>query len=494
MKVRIPEAPRGLAVGLDLPWQGPYGIVDGAVSDRTVRFLKQHASRFASLFISWQPRDRGVPRLEEVQPIWDALFEAVPIPHRVLHQTAFNLSGANYDRSALIAFTNAAIARYGFLWVNEDLGNWSVGGWPLPYPQPPPLCDTGIAHCIRQIVEVDRALDAPLVVEFPGYEVLPATGDAYDGFRRIIEGAGVRCTLDTGHLLTWRWLQGHRGEALLEGLDRLPLANCVELHCAGTAIEEGMLIDAHHGLLLEVQRELASRLMALCPNLHLVTYEDPRYGPDGSLPDEAEQGLRDLESRVDQWLGTSPASVDGCHQESAGLSAVRAPWEAELLATYQSDTEVGVRWRQQILERQARGIGRIRELYADFLGADPDATVLAFLQSPWGASWSEYAWACEGRCIEDAFGCFVAPGSEAHLLACTRALAVHPNPPFVLPDGFRRAPGGWFQVVEGVLYAAVAGRLVHGPITPLLERILDGERPAGAEAAVQRFVELGLVA
>lgn len=504
----------GLGVGLDLPWSGPYGFVDGRIAPRTRRFLERHADRFAYMFASWQPRDRSVPRAADYFAAFDDLFAGLPYRDKALHPTALNLASPTYDRTAIIDLVNALVERYGLRWVNEDLGLWSVLGRPLPYPQPPPLTARGIACCTAICRDVDARLAAPLVVEFPGFEVtrppqratwLHGTLDAYDVFREIVEGAGVHCNLDTGHLLTWRWLAGHRGDALLDGLDRLPLDRCIEIHCAGTVATADGIVDAHHGVLLDMQLELARRLMARCPALRVVTYEDPRFDDDGVLPPELAASLDALDACVRAWLADAPPPADVARGSAspAPTEVADAPWEIELWSRFADDDAFGEHLRAPLPTRDARGCGRLETIYRDAVGralatrSDVDAILRDFFASPSAAEWSEVPWSNPGRCLEDAFGRFLAPGSDEHLTACARALAVHPDPPFTAPDGFVRAPGGWFALGgdDGTtLFAALHGRLVTGPITTDIRDALRGTAVVHDAAVHDRLVALGLCA
>jgi hypothetical protein len=76
-------------------------------------------------------------------------------------------------------------------------------------------------------------------------------------------------------------------------------------------------------------------------------------------------------------------------------------------------------------------------------------------------------------------------------------LAVHPDPPFTLPDGFARSPTGWVAVggtpEQPHLYAARGGDVLTGPITPLLANLLSGEVVPEAGAARQQLVAMGLL-
>lgn len=303
--VRFPDVPRlGLGVGLDLPWGAEIGIVreEGrdVVGTRVTRFLRRHAADFGYLFVSWQAQGRGVPRADHYRDVYDDLFARVPsYPVRALHQTALNLGATEaYDLDAVCAFTNDLVCQHGFSWVNEDLGLWSLRGRNLPYPLPPYLTPAGLEAAIHNTDRAQARLDVPLLVEFPGFT--EGTGfyvgrlDAYDFFREVVEQTASPCTLDTGHLLSWRWLQGHRGEALFEGIDRLPLDHCFEIHLSGCAVAGGRFRDLHHGVLMDEQLEFLERLMERCPALHAITYEDPKFDERGVLIDKARPGFERL--------------------------------------------------------------------------------------------------------------------------------------------------------------------------------------------------------
>ena len=305
---RFPDVPGrlGLGVGFDLPWGGQFGFQpDGdRVAPRLARFFAGDGPRFSHVFFSWQARSRARPRLADYQPAWDDLVSHVPAGMvRALHHTALNLGTLEpYDRGALFDFTTALCERYQLRWINEDLGLWSLGGKPLPYPLPPFLTRAGLGAAIRHVDECQRALPVPLLVEFPGFaegvSIVVGEMDAYDYFRVLAEETGVAVTLDVGHLLSWRWL---RGLPLLGDLERLPLAHCFEVHLSGCEIAGERFIDAHHGVLLDAQLELCALLLDACPNLRAVTYEDPRLAEDGALVPGNRASLARLERTVATW-------------------------------------------------------------------------------------------------------------------------------------------------------------------------------------------------
>jgi uncharacterized protein (UPF0276 family) len=310
--VRFPQLPgRGLGVGLDLPWDGTAGFCASASGDAlaaaTRAFLGAGAAGWSHAFFSWQPRDRTAPKVSDYAGAWDSLMEALPARLPVaLHHTALNLAALGpYQRGALLEFTAQLCERYRLRWVNEDVGFWSLAGRPVPYPLPPLLTQDGLAATIANVRECQAALPVPLVLEFPGFSegasIVVGTMHAYDFFRRLAEETAAPVTLDVGHLLSWQWWRGLRGEALFGELDRLPLEHCFEVHLSGCEIQNEQFIDAHHGRLLDEQLMLLTRLLPRCPNLRAVTFEDPRFDTAGELARDNRPSWERLVCATEGW-------------------------------------------------------------------------------------------------------------------------------------------------------------------------------------------------
>jgi uncharacterized protein (UPF0276 family) len=304
--VNFPRAPvqLQLGVGLDVPWGSGF-LSDpergDVVSDGVVAFLRRHEGNFRHLFVSWQPRDRGKLEAAGYFAAYDDLFARIDgsYPIRALHHTALNLGALEpYDRSAILELTRALVERYQFAWVNEDVGLWSIHGKPLPYPLAPYLDASGLRAAIANVRQVQDAIPVPLLIEFPGFSagtaIVIGRLHAYDFFRTLADDADVAVTLDTGHLLSYQWLLGRRGEELFAELDRLPLDRVFEIHLSGCALEGDRFHDRHHGVLLGEQLELLSRLARLCPNARAVTYEDPAFDASGEVLVETRTSLEAL--------------------------------------------------------------------------------------------------------------------------------------------------------------------------------------------------------
>lgn len=313
--MRTPNVPfhRALGVGLDLRYGDPHGFVASPTGDvlapRVQRFLEDHQDRFGYAFFSFQPRDRRLLDPEDYFPIWDRLFAELPaFPAIALHHTMLNLGSIDehVERSRLLDFTNAMIERYHLRWVNEDVGIWSIDGKLMPYPLPPILTTEGLEAAVRHVDQVQRGLDAPLVLEFPGFSegasFCVGELDAYDFFRQLAEDTGSPVTLDTGHLLSWRWMCGHRGADLFAELERLPLANCFEIHLSGCQLIDGRFADVHHGVIVDEQLQLLEALLVRCPNARAVTYEDPKVEPNGTLRRKARPAFARLEQIARDWI------------------------------------------------------------------------------------------------------------------------------------------------------------------------------------------------
>jgi uncharacterized protein (UPF0276 family) len=517
---RFPTIARpGLGVGMDLPWGSPFGLVRDPVhgdgpSPRTRAYL-DNAQNWTHFFASWQPRSRSRLDPRDYFEAFDAVFGLLePGCVRALHQTGFNLASAGpYDRGAVVDFTNVLIERYGLAWVNEDLGIWSMGGCQMPYPLPPYPTDAGLDTAIANTRFVQGRLAAPLLIEFPGYSeattILEGPWHAYDFFRELIEQTGSPATLDTGHLLSYQWLQGKRGPDLYDELDRLPLDACFEIHLSGCQIVGDKFVDAHHGVLLDEQLRLLELLLQRCPNVRAITYEDPRYDKQGALIPRAVPGWERLKQVVAAWRPAASRPTEPVAHRP--VSCVLGPAEAHLRAVLHgasspspwphaeglgSPIESGMasvsdHLVPNLLKHSHAGCGSLRKRYPGtidwWLAANPEDTELTALAAAFAASSAcaamvELAAGPEGTAVEQAFYDFCVAEAigdpqvreDEFLRAMMRAVATSPSPAFSLPDQIQTRPDGVIAISsQRIVHAVSGGRIIRG-------RLPDSESAASA--------------
>jgi uncharacterized protein (UPF0276 family) len=307
----------GLGVGLDMPWGGRVGFASGigpngedGVTAPVRRFLERHITEYHYCFFSCQPRDYGPFEAKRYFAAYDDLCALLPdtMP-RALHHTRLNIGNPEpFDKTATARFTNELIARYGFTWVVEDLGIWSFRGKSLPYPLPPLLTREGLAMCVEHARQWRALLDAPITIEFPGFSeggtFFLGNQHAFRYFTEVVESADTFATIDIGHILSYQWLRGRRGERVHEELDLLPLERCVEFHLSGCQIAGDKFRDLHHGILLDEQLELLHHLLPRCPNLRVVTYEDPVFDAEGELVPKTVPNYLRLTDIVGEWVAS----------------------------------------------------------------------------------------------------------------------------------------------------------------------------------------------
>ncbi len=205
----------------------------------------------------------------------------------------------------------------------------------------------------------------------------------------------------------------------------------------------------------------------------------------------------------------------------AGLDAVDEEALAELdLEELECSAMLACR---AVLQRSQRGVGSLLDAfprtveawYAAHPGSELDDLAAAFAESSPFEEWRPAGGGAEAAPpLEEVFTRFceqtigsdgVATARSECAFAVLRSLVVNPHPAFAIPSEIRRAPKGFYTVLdrEGApfLVAALERGFVAGAITPVLCALLRGEdpRPANAksgaiEAARAELRALGLLA
>ncbi len=311
MAINFPNISRKLklGVGLDMPWGDSFGfdIKENKPTAKVLSFIDNYKTDFGYGFISCHPKNREQLNAEQYFPAFKEFFHrAQHFEARSLHHTFLNLASMEtYHKEKIYQFTNELIKALDLKWINEDLGIWSMKGKTLPYPVAPYLTDEGLESCIVNLSAYQKNIDVPVLVEFPGFtdgfNFYVGRIHAFDYFNSLAIETASPVTLDTGHLISYQWLQGKRGEELYSDLHRLPLEHCFEIHLSGCQIVNDRFMDFHHGIIMNEQIELLHRLLPLCPNLKAITYEDPKFDHQGQLIAKSIKNFNRLKEIVTQW-------------------------------------------------------------------------------------------------------------------------------------------------------------------------------------------------
>jgi hypothetical protein len=170
-----------------------------------------------------------------------------------------------------------------------------------------------------------------------------------------------------------------------------------------------------------------------------------------------------------------------------------------------------------VRERAHRGSGGPRDWFPRTLAAwrkanpsdqDHDQLLGQFCASRACRAWHEGPAGRTGISLEEAFYRFFTqaavgdPAVREHefLGALVRSLAITPRARFSWPGALRRAPGGCYALTrDRVLHAAIDGRYLCGPVTPLVAALLLGALPPAiapepAAAVLARLRDMRLVA
>jgi len=215
----------------------------------------------------------------------------------------------------------------------------------------------------------------------------------------------------------------------------------------------------------------------------------------GSSPTDLERG-QSLERALAELL----------YDERARARLQQGALDEPLFATLDAAElgEAARALRRMILERSYRGSGDLATWFPQTVAAwrrdHPEDDSLDDLAARFCASeacraWREGPAAEPGISLEEAYFRFFVSAEigdpaireEEFLGAIVRGLAVTPHAVFERPPAVRSAPGGCFALTQtGVLHAALDGRYLRGPVTPLIIALLDGE----AVGALTRRLEL----
>ena len=178
--------------------------------------------------------------------------------------------------------------------------------------------------------------------------------------------------------------------------------------------------------------------------------------------------------------------------------------------------------RDHVVQRTHRGVGNLVQAFAETVrawqgehpGRSLDDLAEDFVGSRHFEAYRTHGFAGQGPCLEETFYRFAEDASVGRpavrlrecVIAIFRGLAITPDPVFRLPEFLRRAPKGFFVVVDDggpTLIAMLRGKFVEGAITPYIAAVLASadvppallpSTEAERVAVENELVRLGLIA
>ncbi len=232
-------------------------------------------------------QDPSGPRFEDIAAWTDLLVEA-RLP-QVAHHIGLSMASAIPTDAGYVAQMAAWRRRWGCPWLSEHLAFVAIA--PDAGPAAAGLALTApfdqevLELVVGRARHVMAATGAPLLLENSAAFVRfdDSDMDEAEFLNRYCEASGGGLLLDLHNLYCNAVNHGFDAHAFL---DRLDLANVVEVHLANGAELAGMWADAHSGAPPEPVWDLLADLAPRAPNLRAITFEFhdsylPQLGFDG---------------------------------------------------------------------------------------------------------------------------------------------------------------------------------------------------------------------
>lgn len=248
--------------------------------------LLDYAATTPDMF--WRDEGPGAePRFPDIAP-WTAMLAAAGLP-QVAHHIGLSMASTVAPDPAYVAQMARWAARWNCHWVSEHLAFVAIApadgpgaaGLALTAPFDQEVLDLVVERARSVMAATGRPFlleNSPYFVAFDDNEM-----DEAEFLNRFCAATGAGLLLDLHNL----WCNAvNFGFCAHRFLDRLALANVIEVHIAGGAELAGMWADAHAGAPPEPVWDLLEDCAARSPNLRGITFEFhdsylPVLGHDG---------------------------------------------------------------------------------------------------------------------------------------------------------------------------------------------------------------------
>lgn len=184
-------------------------------------------------------------------------------------------------------------------WWSEHIAFTRAGGVDIGHLSPLPFTHEAVEVLCRNVIEMRRYVDVPLILENITYMVqMPGAEMSEAQFlTELLERTDCGLLLDVTNLYTNAVNHGHDLSAVLE---QLPLERVVQLHFAGGYWHDGALIDSHSQQAPSEVWNLMDEVVTRTPVKGIILERDENLPPFGELLEELERA-REIGKRRGRW-------------------------------------------------------------------------------------------------------------------------------------------------------------------------------------------------
>lgn len=182
---------------------------------------------------------------------------------------------------------------------SEHIAFTGAGGVDIGHLAPLPFSRESIDVVCRNIREVRRSIDRPLILENISYVVNLPGAEMKEGefIREILESTDCGLLLDVTNLYINSLNLGYDAIAVL---DELPMERVVQLHFVGGHWHDGVLIDSHSRATPQEIFDLMDAVVERSPLKGIILERDDNIPPFAELARELETA-RDIGRKHSRW-------------------------------------------------------------------------------------------------------------------------------------------------------------------------------------------------
>ena len=162
-------------------------------------------------------------------------------------------------------------------WCLEDVGAWSINGFPAPYFIATILDQEWLDVLVERISKINNITSTPFLLEIPSFSFIAGSMTLPEFMNQLTDRLGNDVVMDVSHIFSYAIATGKEPIAVLKSLD---LSKVREVHIAGGKINKKYTyryIDSHSDPIMPEVIALLQYAIEHCPNLKAVTFEISEY-------------------------------------------------------------------------------------------------------------------------------------------------------------------------------------------------------------------------